>query len=190
MSQKAKSVPDVPKAQHGLGQDRLRIRARGKPVLLTPRTAPAAAIKSAKESSPFDDFLPYLVIKLAHELTQDLISELKREGVNLVRWRILAALAGRDGSTISEIGERAMMQQSALSRALARMVKEGFVRRDARRDDARCAAIHLTDKGRALFDTLNAVVRRRERLLLAGMSPREVRGAFALMRRLIRNMER
>jgi DNA-binding MarR family transcriptional regulator len=62
------------------------------------------------------------------------------------------------------------------------------VRRVVRRDDARCAEIYLTDKGRALFDTLNVVVRRREKQLLAGMSPREVRAAFALMRRLSRNV--
>jgi DNA-binding MarR family transcriptional regulator len=82
-----------------------------------------------------------------------------------------------------------MMQQSALSRALTSMVKEGYVRRVVRRDDARCTGIYLTDKGRALFDALNVVVRRREKHLLAGMTPREVRDAFAVIRRLSRNME-
>jgi DNA-binding MarR family transcriptional regulator len=158
--------------------------AREKPAS---RTAPR--VRKPAEGL-FDDFLPHLVVRLAYQLNNDLVAKLRTEGINVTRWRILAVLAMGDGITINDISERAMMQQSALSRALARMVKEGFVRRGARRDDARCAAIHLTDKGRALFDTLNAVVRRRERLLLAGMSPREVRGAFALMRRLIRNMER
>jgi DNA-binding MarR family transcriptional regulator len=137
----------------------------------------------------FDDFLPHLVARLAYQLNSDLVEKLRSEGINVTRWRILAVLAMGEGITINEIIDRAMMQQSALSRALASMVREGYVRRVVRRDDARCAGIYLTDKGRALFDSLNVVVRRREKHLLAGMSPREVRAAFAVIRRLSRNME-
>jgi len=151
------------------------------------RTAPR--VRKAAEAL-FDDFLPHLVARLAHQLNTDLIEKLRSEGINVTRWRILAVLAMGEGITINEIIDRAMMQQSALSRALSSMVKEGYVRRVVRRDDARCAGIYLTDKGRALFDSLNVVVRRREKRLLAGMSPREVRATFALMRRLSRNMER
>ena len=149
------------------------------------RTAPRAY--TAAEVL-FDDFLPHLVARLAYQLNTDLVEELRIEGINVTRWRILAVLAMGEGITINQIIDRAMMQQSALSRALASMVKEGYVRRVVRRDDARCAGIYLTDKGRALFDSLNVVVRRREKRLLAGMSPREVRAAFALIRRLSRNM--
>jgi DNA-binding MarR family transcriptional regulator len=154
-------------------------------------------VKTAQRAAPractaagvlFDDFLPHLVARLAYQLNSDLVEELRIEGINVTRWRILAVLAMGEGITINEIIDRAMMQQSALSRALASMVKEGYVRRVVRRDDARCAGIYLTDKGRVLFDTLNVVVRRREKRLLAGMSPREVRAAFALIRRLSRNM--
>jgi DNA-binding MarR family transcriptional regulator len=138
--------------------------------------------------SLFDDFLPYLVTRLAHRLNIDLVEKLRVERINLTRWRILAVLAMGDGITITEIIDRAMLQQSALSRALTSMVREGYVRRVVHRNDARCAEIYLTDKGRALFEALNVVVRRREKRLLAGLSPREVRAAFALMQRLNRNM--
>ena len=67
-----------------------------------------------------------------------------------------------DGITINEIIDRAMMQQSALSRALMNMEKEDYVRRVLRRDDARYVEVFLTDKGRALFNSLNIVVRRRQ----------------------------
>jgi DNA-binding MarR family transcriptional regulator len=155
--------------------------------------------KTARRTAPgtrkaadvlFDDFLPHLVARLAYQLNGDLVEKLRIEGINVTRWRILAVLAMGEGITINEIIDRAMMQQSALSRALTSMVKEGYVRRVMRRDDARCTGIYLTDKGRALFDSLNVVVRRREKRLLAGMSPREVRAAFEVIRRLSRNMER
>jgi DNA-binding MarR family transcriptional regulator len=155
------------------------------------KTARRAAPRPAKAAEAlFDDFLPHLIAQLAYRLNGDLVEKLRSEGINVTRWRILAVLAMGDGITITDIIDRAMMQQSALSRALTSMVKEGYVRRVVRRDDARCTEIYLTDKGGALFETLNVVVRRREKHLLTGMSPREVRAAFALMRRLSHNMAR
>jgi DNA-binding MarR family transcriptional regulator len=136
------------------------------------KVASDGALKSA-DKSLFDGFLPLLVARLAYELNLDLIEKLRSEGINVTRWRILAVLAMGDGITIIEIIDRAMMQQSALSRALMNMEKEGYVRRVPRRDDARYVEVFLTDKGRALFNTLYAVVRRRQTGLLKGFSPTE-----------------
>jgi MarR family transcriptional regulator, organic hydroperoxide resistance regulator len=149
--------------------------------------APAKSTKSMNQSL-FDDFLPHLIARLAYELNADLVEKLRLEGINVTRWRILAVLAMGDGITITEIIDRAMMQQSALSRALMNMVREGYVRRVTHRHDARCAEVYLTGKGRALFDSLNVVVRRRQKRLLNGFSRREVAAAFTLLRRLSRNM--
>jgi DNA-binding MarR family transcriptional regulator len=145
--------------------------------------------ETAVDESLFDDFLPHLIARLAYHLNTDLIEKLRREGINITRWRILAVLAMGDGITIKEIIDQAMTQQSALSRALMQMEKENYVRRVPRKDDARCVEVYLTDKGRSLFNTLNIVVRRREQQLLAGLSPRVVTTAFALIRRLSRNMK-
>jgi DNA-binding MarR family transcriptional regulator len=143
----------------------------------------------SKDRALFDDFLPHLIARLAYQLNADLIEKLRREGINVTRWRILAVLSMGDGITITDIIDRAMMQQSALSRALMRMEKENYVRRVLRRDDARCVEVYLTDKGRALFNSLNIVVRRREQRLLEGFSANQVDAAFALIRRLGRNMK-
>jgi len=154
------------------------------------KTAAAALNTPPKlaEQALFDDFLPHLIARLAYQLNADLIEKLRREGINVTRWRILAVLAMGDGVTINEIIDRAMVQQSALSRALMRMEKENYVRRVLRREDARCVEVYLTDKGRALFNTLNIVVRRREQRLLEGFSPGGIEAAFNLIRRLSRNM--
>src|ERR1700710_984971 len=143
---------------------------------------------NSAERPLFDDFLPHLIARLAYQLNSDLIEKLRREGINVTRWRILAVLSMGDGITIKEIIDRAMVQQSALSRALMRMEKENFVRRVLRPADARCVEVYLTDKGRALFNSLNIVVRRREQRLLEGFSPAQISAAFALIRRLSRNM--
>ena len=160
---------------------------------MAPRKRKTTATGSSSPPKPadrplFDDFLPHLIARLAYQLNGDLIEKLRREGINITRWRILAVLSMGDGITIKEIIDRAMVQQSALSRALMRMEKENFVRRAPRPDDARCVEVYLTDKGRALFNTLNIVVRRREQRLLEDFSPKQVDAAFALIKRLSRNM--
>ncbi|MDP9087917.1 MAG: MarR family transcriptional regulator [Pseudomonadota bacterium] len=136
----------------------------------------------------FDDFLPHLIARLAYQLNGDLVEKLRREGINVTRWRILAVLSMGDGITIKEIIDRAMVQQSALSRALMRMERENLVRRVPQPDDARCVEVYLTDQGRALFNSLNVVVRRREQRLLAGFSSAQIATAFNLIRRLSRNL--
>ena len=152
--------------------------------------APAGAPPALPERLRFDDFLPHLIAQLAYQLNNDLVDKLRREGINVTRWRILAVLAMGDGITINEIIDRAMMQQSALSRALMSMEKEDYVRRVLRRDDARYVEVFLTDKGRALFNSLNIVVRRRQRRLVKDFSAGELATAFALLRRMSRNMLR
>jgi DNA-binding MarR family transcriptional regulator len=136
----------------------------------------------------FDDFLPYLIARLAYQLNNDLIEKLRREGINVTRWRILAVLAMGDGITINEIVERAMMQQPALSRALMSMENEDYIRRVPRRDDARYVDVLLTDKGRTLFKSLDVIVRRRQRRLLKGLSSKEIAAAFAMLRRMSLNL--
>lgn len=148
--------------------------------------------KGSGEGTPpqtlFEDFLPHQIARLAYRLNLDLIANLRREGINATRWRILAVLAMGDGITISEITERAMMQQSALSRALTSMEREGYVRRVPRAGDARYVEVFLADEGRSLFNSLNVVVSRRQNRLLRGLSAKEVATAFALIGRLNRNM--
>jgi DNA-binding MarR family transcriptional regulator len=149
---------------------------------------PRTPEKSATDNGLFESFLPHQIARLAYLLNTDLIEKLRLEGINLARWRILAVLAMGDGITISEIIDRAMMQQSALSRVLMTMEAEEYIRRVPRRDDARYVDVFLTERGRALFNSLDTVVRRRQNRLLKGFSPQETEAAFAVMRRLIHNL--
>jgi DNA-binding MarR family transcriptional regulator len=146
------------------------------------------AASHAAEKARFDDFLPHLIARLAYQLNADLIETLRREGINIARWRILAVLAMGDGITISEIIDRAMMQQSALSRVLMTMEAEEYVRRVPRPDDGRYVNVFLTERGRTLFNSLDTVVRRRQNRLLKDFSPRDVEAAFALVRRMGNNI--
>ena len=150
------------------------------------RVAAQAAVKPPE--ALFDTFLPYQIARLAHLLNLDLLEKLRREGINLARWRILAVLAMGDGITIGEIVERAMMEQSALSRVLMTMEEEKYVRRVPRKDDARYVDVFLTERGRELFNALDPIVRRRQNRLLKDFTQAEIDAALSLMRRLVHNL--
>ena len=158
----------------------MRVKSLAKPSESSPEQAPDRL---------YDDFLPYLVTQLAHRLNLDLTDKLRREGINIPRWRILAVLAMGEGVTVNEIADRAMLQQSALSRVLMTMEAEGYVDRRPRPSDSRYVEVFLTEKGRALFRALDPVVRRRQERLLQGFSPEEVEAAFSLIRRLRDNLK-
>ena len=184
---KTKVAPQAVAAP-GLSQVPAQIASTAPTRAATQATPKRAPDKATTDNGLFDGFLPHLIARLAYQLNADLIEKLRLEGINIARWRILAVLAMGDGITISEIIDRAMMQQSALSRVLMTMESEEYVRRVARRDDGRYVDVFLTEKGRALFNSLDTVVRRRQNRLLKGFSPQETEAAFALMRRLSRNL--
>src|SRR5260370_14635336 len=146
-----------------------------------PKAAPISkAPRKSADQSLFDDFLPHLIARLAYQLNADLIEKLRREGINVTRWRILAVLAMGDGITINEIIDRAMVQQSALSRALMRMEKENYVRRVLRREDARWVEGVLTEKGRGPVHTLQIRLRCRPPSGLGTLSPPRLETALHL----------
>lgn len=171
-----------------IGQDRQGLRARGKPLLMAPLRKGVASARPRHDDSNLDDFLPYVVLRLSHELTENLVVELRHVGVNLVRWRILATLAMEDGITILEICDRAMMRQSALSRMLMVMETENYITRRIRRGDERQVQVFLSAKGRRLFDSLNTIVRNRQHRILKNFSAREIAQTFSLLRRMLGNL--
>ena len=50
---------------------------------------------------------------LAYKLDIDLAEKLRRKGINVTRWRVLAVLAMSEGVTINELVQRSMTKQSA-----------------------------------------------------------------------------
>ncbi|MFF4209498.1 MarR family winged helix-turn-helix transcriptional regulator [Streptomyces sp. NPDC001796] len=75
-----------------------------------------------------------------------------------------------DGSyRVQEISERVHLSQSALSRLIARLEKDGLVERALCAEDRRGVRVTLTDKGRALHGEVRPVQRA---VLTKMLSPR------------------
>ncbi len=75
---------------------------------------------------------------------------LDRLGVTYLQYLTLMVLWEKDGSTVSEIGERLMLDSGTLTPVLKRLEADGIIKRRRKRDDDRVVESWLTERGRKL----------------------------------------
>ena len=75
---------------------------------------------------------------------------LKPLGLTYTQYIVLLVLWERDGVSVSEIGERLLLDNGTLSPLLKKLEQAGYVERRRSRRDDRVVEITLTDAGRAL----------------------------------------
>ncbi|MGW3018003.1 MarR family winged helix-turn-helix transcriptional regulator [Streptomyces longwoodensis] len=107
-----------------------------------------------------------------HARTQcELDRALHHHGLGASDFEVLDVLAegsGRTGYRVQEIAERVHLSQSALSRLIARLEKDGLVERGLCSEDRRGVRVVLTAKGRALHGRVLPVQRAVLGRMLAG----------------------
>jgi DNA-binding MarR family transcriptional regulator len=115
-------------------------------------------------------------------------SLLREHGLRLGQYQLLRALWERDGMTPRELAEHAAVEMPTVTRTVQRMVRDGFVRREAHPSDARSVRILLAPKGKALeaaaVDLRGSVVK----AALEGISPEERVQLISTLDRVLQNL--
>ena len=75
---------------------------------------------------------------------------LKPLGLTYTQYIVFLVLWEKDGVSVTEIGEKLMLDNGTLSPLLKKMEQAGYIKRSRRRGDDRVVEITLTDEGRAL----------------------------------------
>lgn len=121
-----------------------------------------------------DRFLPYRLAVLASAVSADLGAIYGEEhGVTIPEWRVLCHLSQFEKVSVREIHARVDMDKSKVSRAAARLVQAGYVRKAEGREDRRLVALSLTRKGRRLMDLIVPRALAFEAELAAELTPEE-----------------
>ncbi len=143
------------------------------------------AVKSDLSPIALDDFAPYQISVMAEGLARRM-SLIVREagGLSLTQWRVLAAVAEQPGRSANEIVAVTPMDKAIVSRAVKRLLDMALITRRASRSDGRLSHIHLTAKGRRIYERLAREARTVERDLLAGFSAAEREAASDLLAKL------
>ena len=75
---------------------------------------------------------------------------LKPLGLTYTQYLVFLVLWERDGLTVTEIGERLMLDNGTLSPLLKKLEQEGYLERRRSREDERVVSVMLTETGKAL----------------------------------------
>ncbi|MBD3664673.1 MarR family winged helix-turn-helix transcriptional regulator [Sulfitobacter aestuariivivens] len=122
-----------------------------------------------------EKFIPYLLNQAAETSSLAFEKVYKgRYGMLRTEWRVLFHLGLYGRMTASEIGTRAKMHKTKISRAVHRLTERRMVTRARDTDDRRMEHLTLTAKGRAAYEDLSGIAARYEVSLLNGLSRDEV----------------
>jgi DNA-binding MarR family transcriptional regulator len=127
-----------------------------------------------------------------HSASIHLLRRVAREdpgaGVSPARLSALSVLVFAGPKTVSELASIERVKVPTMSRLVAAMEEEGFVRRAPHGTDARAVVLHATAKGRRVLDRARELRLSLLESLLAGATAREiatVREAADIVDRLV-----
>ena len=132
-----------------------------------------------------EHFLPYRLSVLSNRISQD-IARLyaDRFGLGITEWRVLAVLGRYPGLSAGQLAERTAMDKVAVSRAVARLLAAGRVKRDTHGDDRRRSVLELSEEGYRVYAEVAPAAIAYERRLLACLGPDDQAALSRLLQQL------
>ena len=113
---------------------------------------------------------------------------LKPLGLTYTQYIVFLVLWEKDGLSVSEIGDKLMLDNGTLSPLLKKMEQAGYVERRRSQEDERVVVITLTEAGRALQEKAKDIPAQ-----VAGcidLSPEKAQTLYALLYELLENQKR
>ena len=152
------------------------------------KTPKKARSKPRKKSEKhLDDLLPYLMNRLIARMNQNLAEGLRERGFTFQDWRVLAVLAAHEGVNLTELAEATVIPQPSVSRLVANLAKRGYVQRENGANDSRVVHLHITAKGRGIYDKMLPLAVDEYRAASKGFSAREYEQLRAFLLRMMKN---
>src|SRR5687767_9387601 len=131
---------------------------------------------ASSKSARIVDSLAYRVYRCARLLRVHFMSMGTREGLEITQeqWFVLNKLAWEDGQTQTALGDSIFSDRPNLTRILATMENNGWIRRVTDSEDARKTRVHLTASGRKLEERFAALVPEGRRKLFKNISKEDI----------------
>lgn len=142
--------------------------------------------------SDFDltQYLPYLINRTGARIATAFTEVLRRYGITLQMWRVLAALDHADGQRVSDLAALTSIDVSTLSRLIDAMQEKGLVeRRRSNGADARVVTVHATAAGHALTAEIIPLARHYQEVALRGFTAEEAAALKVMLVRVYRNID-
>jgi len=108
-------------------------------------------------SLTIDDLLCFALYSAGHTFTRLYKPMLDPLGLTYPQFLVMIALWEKDDRTVSEIGERLLLESSTLTPLLKRLETAGLIKRTRDRDDERVVRITLTRQGTTLREKASTI---------------------------------
>lgn len=129
---------------------------------------------------------PYYLVTIGNAISWGSAREyLSRFGIGVNEWRLMAHVANEPGCTAAEVSQFLRVDKAIVSRSLKSLIEKGLM--GVVDDDGR-RRLYLTEEGVTHHDVILPVARRREEILLDGLSEQERAVLIDLMRRMHANL--
>jgi MarR family transcriptional regulator, organic hydroperoxide resistance regulator len=123
-----------------------------------------------------------------HDMVRASTAAFSQHGVHEGQQYVLMALWERDGLTPGEVAKRLGIATPTVTRTTARMAAAGLLRREPHPSDRRLVRLMLTEKGRALEETIGLEMQQLNERALAGLSAAERATLIASLRKVQANL--
>ncbi len=133
----------------------------------------------------YEEYLPYLLSRAGHEVSSGFHRQLRRHGLSMLAWRVLAALSSRSDWTIGELCAVSLAKQPTVSKLVDRLARQRLVDRRDDPSDARRTLISLTPAGRETMTPVLEDAAAFNLSLLAQYSPEVLTGLKQVLREMI-----
>ena len=117
-----------------------------------------------------DGYLLYLMAAASERASEDFHAQVRKAGLRVPEWRVLACLVDHDPMMVTELAELSLLEQSRMTKIIDQMDARGLVSRISDTADRRRVRIALTDAGQNLADELVAQAKDHEAELLASLA--------------------
>lgn len=133
-------------------------------------------------------YIPYLIYRITGHLNRKLRKNLKRSGINLARWRVLAVLQNHGALNIGQIAEHTLIEQPTVSRVVDQLQREGLAVRESSGVDSRFVHVLLTDMGKSAFKKIYPIAVRHQEQALLGFDEEEIKTLTGFLERIQANI--
>src|SRR3954447_17138293 len=137
-----------------------------------------------------DDYLLYLLARASHLISAEFHEQLRRRGISVPVWRVLASLVGSTGETVTGLAEACLLQQPTMTKLLDRMVRDGLVKRTQDTKDRRVVRVALTTRGEGIAADLVQAAKQHEAEVLPRHPEAEALAIKTLLRAIVSQQSR
>jgi DNA-binding MarR family transcriptional regulator len=145
--------------------------------------------KERGEVLELETYLPYLFHLITAALSNRFLERLRPYGVTVQRWRVLMVVMNKGALNMNELIRLTLIPQSALSRLIDQMERDGLVVRRVSEADNRVVEVELTPHGHDTYWRLAGAAAEHAETIVIGLDQEERNELHSMLRRVLGNLQ-